>query len=85
MDTDKSITGPVNIGNPKEFTIVELANLIIKLTNSTSNIIFKTLPQDDPKQRSPDISLAKKLLKWTPSIELEEGLKKTIEYFDKVI
>jgi UDP-glucuronate decarboxylase len=85
MDTDKSITGPVNLGNPKEFTIVELANLIIKLTNSTSNIIFKTLPQDDPKQRSPDISLAKKLLKWTPSIELEEGLKKTIEYFDKVI
>ena len=85
MDTDKSITGPVNLGNPKEFTIVELANLIIKLTNSTSNIIFKTLPQDDPKQRRPDISLAKKLLKWTPSIELEEGLKKTIAYFDKVI
>jgi UDP-glucuronate decarboxylase len=85
MDTDKSITGPVNLGNPKEFTIVELANLIIKLTNSTSNIIFKTLPQDDPKQRRPDISLANKLLKWTPSIELEEGLKKTIAYFDKVI
>ncbi len=85
MDTDKSITGPVNLGNPKEFTIVELANLIIKLTNSTSNIIFKSLPQDDPKQRRPDISLAKKLLKWTPSIELEEGLKKTIAYFDKVI
>lgn len=85
MNTDKSITGPVNLGNPKEFTMVELANLIIKLTNSTSNIIFKSLPQDDPKQRRPDISLAKKLLKWTPSIELEEGLKKTITYFDKII
>ena len=85
MNTDKSITGPVNLGNPKEFTIVELANLIIKLTNSNSNIIFKSLPQDDPKQRRPDISLAKKLLKWTPSIELEEGLKKTIAYFDKII
>ncbi len=85
MDTDESITGPVNLGNPKEFTIGDLANLIIKLTDSTSNITFVALPQDDPKQRKPDISLAKNVLNWIPTIELEEGLKKTITYFDKII
>ena len=74
---------PVNIGNPDEFTILELAQKIIELTNSKSEIIFKPLPEDDPRQRQPDINLAKKLFNWTPEIKLEEGLKKTIEYFRK--
>ena len=73
--------GPINIGNPNEFTILELAKIIIKFTNSKSKIIFKSLPQDDPKQRQPDISKAKKYLNWEPKIKLEEGLKKTIKYF----
>ena len=75
--------GPINIGNPNEFTILELAELIITLTNSKSELIFKSLPQDDPKQRCPDISLAKKLLNWEPKISLAKGLKKTIPYFEK--
>ena len=74
-------TGPINLGNPKEFTIVELAQKIIKLTNSKSKIIFKELPEDDPRQRQPDITKAKKYLNWEPKINLEEGLIKTIEYF----
>ena len=73
--------GPINIGNHNEFTILELAKIIIKFTNSKSKIIFKSLPQDDPKQRQPDISKAKKYLNWEPKIKLEEGLKKTIKYF----
>ena len=74
-------TGPVNLGNPGEFTMLELAEKIIKLTNSKSKIEYKDLPQDDPRQRKPDITLAKNLLKWQPTIQLNEGLKKTIDYF----
>ncbi|OAV68869.1 dTDP-glucose 4,6-dehydratase [Bacteroidales bacterium Barb4] len=81
MATDH-FTGPVNIGNPNEFTMLELAEMVIRLTNSTSKIIFQPLPADDPKQRRPDISLAKeKLNGWEPKIPLEEGLKRTINYF----
>jgi len=81
MNTDDSIIGPVNIGNPGEYKIKELAEKIIQLTNSKSKIIFKPLPQDDPMQRCPNISYAKKILDWEPKIQLEEGLLKTIEYF----
>ena len=77
--------GPVNLGNPNEFTILELAEKVIKLTNSNSKIIFTPLPQDDPMQRQPDISLAKEKLNWEPEIDLEEGLKRTIKYFKDVI
>ena len=85
MATSDSFIGPVNIGNPNEFTILELAQTVIKLTNSKSKLIFKPLPKDDPQQRRPDISLAKEKLDWSPKIELEEGLKKTIHYFDKLL
>jgi len=83
MSTSKDITGPINIGNPVEFTMLELGNLVINLTNSSSKIIHLALPQDDPKQRRPDISLARKHLNWEPRIQLENGLRKTIDYFDK--
>jgi UDP-glucuronate decarboxylase len=79
--SDKSITGPINIGNPNEFTIIQLAELIIELTNSKSKIEFTPLPSDDPKQRRPDISLAKNKLDWEPTVELREGLEKSIPYF----
>ncbi len=85
MNSNDSFTGPVNIGNPGEFSILELAERVIALTDSRSKIIFKPLPQDDPKQRKPDISLAEKELDWKPTIPLEEGLKKTIEYFDELL
>ena len=78
-------TGPVNLGNPVEFTIKELAEKIIEMTNSTSKLTLNPLPQDDPKQRQPDITLAKKELDWEPKIKLEQGLKKTIAYFDGLI
>ncbi len=81
MDTDDSFTGPVNIGNPEEFTIGELAEKIIVLTRSKSKIIFRPLPSDDPKQRCPDIGLAREKLAWQPSIPLQQGLTKTIDYF----
>ena len=81
MATDDNITGPINIGNPSEFTILELAEKVIKLTGSTSGILYKPLPLDDPKQRQPDITVAKKILKWKPSVNLDTGLLKTIEYF----
>ena len=81
MDTPQDITGPVNIGNPTECSMIALAMKIKELTGSKSEIIFKQLPEDDPMQRKPDISLAKKLLNWEPSVQLEEGLKKTISYF----
>jgi len=82
MDTDDSFTGPVNLGNPVEFSILELANLVIQLTGSKSKIVFHPLPSDDPQQRKPDISLAiNKLGGWKPSVKLEEGLQKTIAYF----
>lgn len=83
MNTDDSITGPMNIGNPGEYKIIELAEKIIQLTRSKSKIIYKPLPQDDPTQRCPDISYAKKELNWEPKIQLEEGLLKTIEYFKR--
>ena len=86
MNSDKSFIGPVNIGNPGEFTILELAQKVIALTNSKSTITFQSLPQDDPLQRKPDISLAnKKLNGWNPNYDLEKGLFKTIEYFKTVV
>ena len=81
MDTPDDFTGPVNIGNPNEFSILELAKKVIELTGSKSKIIFKPLPHDDPKQRQPDITLAKEKLNWKPTIELEEGLGRMINYF----
>ncbi len=81
MNSDDSITGPVNCGNPNEFTILELAEKVIKLTNAKSKIIYKPLPSDDPMQRKPDIAKAREHLGWEPKIQLEEGLLKTIEYF----
>jgi len=85
MDTDDSFIGPVNIGNPEEYSILELAEKIIRLTKSKSKIIFRPLPQDDPMQRCPDISLAKKELDWEPKIHLDEGLLKTIRYFQFIL
>ncbi len=85
MDTKDEITGPVNIGNPNEFTIIELAKKVIELTNSKSKIIYKELPEDDPVQRKPDIQLAKKILNWEPTIELKVGLLKTIDYFKTIL
>jgi UDP-glucuronate decarboxylase len=85
MNSDKDITGPINVGNPNEFTMLELANKIIEATKSSSQLIFKDLPSDDPKQRKPDISKASKLLSWEPEIELSEGLAKTIRYFRPII
>jgi UDP-glucuronate decarboxylase len=81
MATEKGFTGPVNIGNPKEFTIRQLAELVVKMTGSRSRLVFKDLPQDDPKQRQPDITLARSKLGWEPKVPLEEGLRKTIEFF----
>ena len=85
MNGPDDFTGPVNLGNPEEFTILELAKKIVKITNSKSKIVFKPLPQDDPMQRRPDISLAKEKLKWQPVVKLDEGLKKTIKYFDTIL
>ena len=85
MSSREDFVGPVNLGNPKEFNILELAKKIIKLTNSESKIIYKPLPEDDPKQRQPNIELANKELKWEPKIQLEEGLIKTINYFERLL
>ncbi len=85
MGTAEEFIGPVNIGNPNEFTILELAQKVIDLTGSKSKLIFEPLPQDDPLQRQPDISLAKSKLDWEPKIKLDQGLVKTIEYFDNLI
>lgn len=85
MHTPKGFTGPVNIGNPNEFTMLELAENIIDITGSSSKLTYKPLPQDDPKQRQPDISLAKEQLNWEPQVQLREGLKKTIDYFDTLL
>jgi UDP-glucuronate decarboxylase len=81
MGTDSSVTGPMNLGNPVEFRMLELAELVLKLTGSSSQLIFKPLPSDDPKQRRPDITLAQTTLNWQPKISLEEGLSRTIQYF----
>lgn len=85
METSGDITGPVNLGNPNEITVLELAKRIIQMTNSKSELVFKPLPTDDPIRRNPDISLAKKLLNWEPQVTLEEGLKKTIAYFSELL
>ena len=85
MATDDNFTGPVNIGNPGEFTIKELAEKIIELTNSGSQLVYKPLPDDDPTQRKPDITLVQEKLGWTPMIQLEDGLVKTIAYFQELL
>ncbi|MBT3173979.1 MAG: SDR family oxidoreductase [Lentimicrobiaceae bacterium] len=85
METGDDFIGPVNIGNPSEFTILELAEKIIDITGSKSKIVYEPLPLDDPMQRQPDISLAKKNLDWEPSVKLEDGLVKTIHYFDELL
>lgn len=85
MDTPADFLGPVNLGNPGEFTIRELAEILIRMTGSRSKIIFRPLPQDDPAQRQPDISLARDELGWEPRVTLEEGLEQTIEYFRKIL
>jgi len=85
MGSPDDFTGPVNLGNPDEFTILELAEKVIRLTKSKSKIVFKPLPHDDPTQRQPNITLAKKHLKWKPKVKLEDGLKETIRYFKKLL
>ena len=85
MDSGDGFPGPVNLGNPGEFTMLELAENVMRLTGSRSKIVFQPLPQDDPKQRQPDISLAMDKLRWTPKIKLEDGLKETIAYFRKLL
>lgn len=85
MATGDDITGPINVGNPGEFTIMELAETVLRLTNSSSKIIYEPLPEDDPLQRQPDITLAKEKLGWEPKIPLEKGLLPTIEYFKSIV
>lgn len=85
MNADKDFIGPVNIGNPGEFTMLQLAQLILEMTGSSSEIQFLPLPNDDPRQRKPDIELAQQVLNWNPTIELKAGLKKTIAYFENVV
>ena len=85
MTTEKGITGPMNLGNPIEYTILEIAEIIIEQIGSKSKIIFEPLPEDDPKQRQPDISFAKSELNWEPKTQLKEGLDKTIQYFDQTL
>ena len=85
METPSDVTGPINIGNPREFTILELAELIVEMTGTKSKIRFEPLPSDDPRQRQPDISKAKSILKWEPKTQLREGLVKTIAYFENIL
>jgi UDP-glucuronate decarboxylase len=85
MGTPEDVTGPINLGNPNEFTIKQLALSVIELTNSSSRIEYKTLPTDDPKQRQPNIQKAMELLDWKPTIQLKDGLKQTIAYFDRLL
>ena len=85
MNTDPQVTGPINIGNPVEFTILELAKQVISMVDSGSAIVTKPLPSDDPKQRKPDIALARSVLDWEPKVALHEGLKPTVDYFRSVI
>ena len=82
MQTGDDVTGPINIGNPIEFSMLQLAQEVVDLTGSKSRLVRKPLPQDDPRQRQPDISKAQQLLGWKPATTLKEGLKKTIAYFD---
>jgi UDP-glucuronate decarboxylase len=85
MGTPDDVTGPVNLGNPVEFTIRQLAESVVGLTGSSSKIVYRPLPEDDPRQRCPDISLAKRLLAWEPRVQLRDGLMKTIEYFEQLL
>lgn len=85
MNTGRHIYGPINLGNPDEFTVLELAEKVIAMTGSASKIKFLPLPEDDPTKRRPDISRAKELLRWQPHIKLEQGLEKTIAYFEKIL
>ncbi|MFA7279076.1 MAG: UDP-glucuronic acid decarboxylase family protein [Sterolibacterium sp.] len=85
MDTPAEFTGPVNVGNPGEFTMLELAETVLRLTQSRSKLVYQSLPQDDPRQRKPDIALAKEKLGWEPRVALEDGLKETIAYFRKTL
>ena len=85
MESDADVTGPINLGNPVEFTMNELAEEVTKRTGSASKIVFRDLPEDDPKQRRPDISLAKKTLGWEPTVQLEQGLAQTVDYFEKLL
>ena len=85
MNTSDDVTGPINLGNPGEFTILQLAEMVIELTNSKSKLIRMELPADDPKQRKPDISKAQEILQWNPVTPLREGLVKTIAYFDDLL
>ncbi len=85
MDSPDEVTGPINLGNPGEFTIIELAEKVLELTNSRSELSFRPLPTDDPTQRRPDIGLARTTIGWEPKVRLDEGLVKTIEYFDKLL
>src|SRR5262249_41925805 len=85
MGTSDEVTGPVNLGNPVEFTIRQLAEIVVEMTGSASKIVNRPLPQDDPRQRCPDISLAHELLGWKPKVQLREGLGKTISYFEALL
>ncbi|MBW2192620.1 MAG: SDR family NAD-dependent epimerase/dehydratase, partial [Deltaproteobacteria bacterium] len=83
--TGDDVTGPINLGKPGEFKILELAEKVLELTGSRSELVFKPLPVDDPKQRQPDIALAREMLAWEPKTSLEEGLRKTIAYFETLL
>jgi UDP-glucuronate decarboxylase len=85
MDSPDDLTGPVNLGNPGEFTMIELAQAVIDLTGSSSKMVHEPLPQDDPRQRQPDITLAREALSWTPRVPLRDGLRPTIDYFDRLL
>ena len=85
MNTEAGFTGPINLGNPGEYTMLELAETILKLANSSSKLVNKPLPQDDPRQRQPDIALAQNTLGWSPRVNLEDGLKETIDYFRRIL
>ena len=85
METPEAVTGPINLGNPNEFTIKQLAEMVLDLTGSKSQLVYRPLPSDDPMQRQPDISQAREVLGWQPEVQLEEGLKKTIAYFEAIV
>jgi len=85
MNTAPGFTGPVNLGNPGEFTMLELAEKVLKIVGGSSKLVFQPLPADDPKQRKPDIGLARRQLGWEPQVQLDEGLKKTAAYFRKLL
>jgi UDP-glucuronate decarboxylase len=85
MGSDDSVSGPINLGNPGEFTMIELAEKVLRLTGSKSKLVYKPLPQDDPKQRCPDITKARQSLDWQPMIALDEGLARTVAYFRRAL